>query len=163
MWKYKDEAGEQASLHDCRATHIGLEENSVRFHFTDGFWILPGTAHNPSETARKTTASALMLHLPDHHRDWTNMEVIRTKKKSNGKTVRLVEYHNLYWLARMVGAHNAELEFVGEYRKAGGRGRLYECCLWVKKPPYHIECRMEFDMVQKIEYCWNEINPERIW
>ena len=40
MWKYREEAEKQVSLHDCRATYMVADEHRILMEFADGFWML---------------------------------------------------------------------------------------------------------------------------
>jgi len=161
MWKHREEAEEQISLHDCRVTHIITEEDRILMGFADGFWLIQKTAYNPAENTLKTTRSQLVFHLDPQYADEAEIAVFRQKQLRGKKWVAVREYRDLKWLMTMINQHGAQMEIIDEYGRYGNR--LYRCILRMKKPAYRVECEVELPTIRRIEYCWNEIDPERIW
>ena len=160
MWKYRDEAENQISLHDCRATQITVGENKICMGFADGFWILSNTLYNPSGETLKTTRSQITFYLNTQYADEVEIAVFR-RKQLRGKKISVREFRNLAWLMKMVNGNGAQLEFIDEYQNYGDR--LYRGYLKAKRPPCSLECEIEIPWIEKIEYCWNEIDPENVW
>lgn len=160
MWKHREEAEEQISLHDCRATQITVEENRICMGFADGFWMIQNTAHNPSGETIKTTRSQVVFYLDQQNADEAEVAVFR-RKQLKGKKIAVREVRNLAWLIKMVNGQGVQLEFVEAYRQCSDR--LYKGYLYAKRPPYWLECELVIPRIEKIEYCWNELDPENIW
>ena len=161
MWKYREEAEKQISLHDCRATYMIADEHRICMEFADGFWMLPQTEYNPSKEVLKTNKSQLIFHLNSQYAEEAEITVFRRKQLRGKKWVAVREYKDMKWLMKMINQQGAQLEVIDEYERY--IDRLYRCGLCMKNPPYRLECEVEIPVIQKIEYCWNEIDPENVW
>lgn len=161
MWTHREEAEDQISLHDCRATRITAAENRICMGFADGFWLIQNTAHNPSGETIKTTRSQVVFYLNPQCADEAEVTVFRRKQLRGKKKIAVREFRDLAWLMKIVNGQGVQLEFVEAYRQHSDR--LYKGYLYAKRPPYWLECEIEIPWIEKIEYCWNEIDPENIW
>ncbi|MBQ2955050.1 MAG: hypothetical protein IJE08_01165 [Clostridia bacterium] len=62
---------------------------------------------------------------------------------------------------KMINQKGAQLEIIYEYGYY--RRRLYICDLILRHPTDRMECQVEIPAIQKMECCWNEIDPKRVW
>lgn len=157
MWKNADKnVNHSISLHDCRATSMSVQEHALLFHFDDGFWVSPTDKRNPFGNIVRTDKSEIQLvrfevsdiHIFKEVRVFHRM--VSTKRVSFSLEKLMANINSGKW----------ELEFVYEYH--AHKGVLYQCWIWMKQPPYHMECQIVIDC-EEIEYHWNNLCEDRTW
>lgn len=135
-------------LHDRRATGLVIYGQRPEFTFDGGFTLTPKTALNPQASCVDTGRAALAFteaetefHIHREHRLFRRT-VLTTRKKITLKQ-----------LAEKLNSGRWELEFIHEYY--GYNSAFYNCCIWQRHKPYHIECQLDV-YCEDIEYLWDD-------
>ena len=153
MYKYNDHNNSNFSLHDCRVKHISYKNDILSFIFHEGFWVLPNTIYNKTNNVVCTDTSQIDFKIIDN-----DIDIYVFKERKNGTIIR--EEWNLDKFIDDVNYGKYELEFINEY--IGYKSRLYKCCIWFDREPYHYEC----EIVLRIEndtYMWNHLKYDHIF
>ena len=157
LWKHSDKnENNEISLHDCRTTQVLTKDNDLYFKFDDGFWILKSNGNNPYAKTLRTDASQLKLCNFDVSNIYVFHEFHLFRRLISIKRVSL----NLEALMDNINSGKWELEFLYEYHTY--HGVLYQCCIWSKRKPYHMEAQLIIDC-ESIEYFWNNLCEDKPW
>lgn len=134
MYKYIDNVDDNISLHDCRASHISVNDGAVSFVFDNGFLVGANHKLNPYEEPMYTDKSDIRFYLLS--KDTKNDIMIYIFTNESGRTFR--EECSLEDFMSMINSGSAELEFLYSYK--GYQSVVFECWLWFDEEPYHKEC-----------------------
>lgn len=129
-------------LHDCRTNKIDINDNSITFHFPDGFYYIE-EPKDPQKT--ENCDAAMTCHLLENE-----ISAVVFRKNLFGKIVRED------WSDRFAAAVNSgeiEFEFVYTYRSY--QSILFKGYVWRNKKPWSRECEIEF-RTDEITYEWSE-------
>lgn len=152
-----NETNEQfLSLHDCRADRVELHEGVLSFFFPDGIRIGPNHSDNPTGETVRTDVACVDFPLLTGEMDDLCIFVFRDI--SRFLTIR--QEWSVEKLMQELGTKKCELEFISVYD--GYMERLYTCCLWQEKKPYHRDCQLLITTKQPV-YRWNTLRPEQEW
>ena len=157
-YQHIDESDFHITLHDCRADTISLSENTLTFHFSDGFWISSEHAHNHLGQTVRTDPAEVRFRLCEDEMcgDVVKLHVFTEKK--HGKAIR--KTWNLKKLMKKINSGQYQLEFMYVYK--GYLTVLYDCLLWSKKKPWFRECELRIP-TEHADFCWNNLLPDRQW
>lgn len=161
MWKFVEtDAYDSISLHDCRTADIRMEGNDLIVQFPDGFWITPVSRYIDHHTALKTGPAQLRIFGFDVEEVIDRVYLFKTVRLFRRPLFcRRIDLEPEAFL-KLVNDGKHELEFLWEFHRPG-KG-LYQCWLWKKGHGMEAECQFEIT-AKRIEYCWNEILPDREW
>lgn len=160
-WKYREEnAFDKIILHDCRSDSIRAEGDRLVINFPDGFWLLPASGYIDNDVPLKTGPAQLQIQGLAGYCPLDSVDLFKTtylfRKPVLCRRIRMDAPDFL----KRINDGNHELEFLWEYHRPGNA--LYQCWLWQKDNRVEAECQMELT-VQSIQYCWNEVLPDRKW
>lgn len=133
------------SLHDCRADKIQYDEQYIKFHIPDGFYIIQD---KKDPASAESFNAEVTCHFADKYEDHFSVSVFR--KNVFGKIIRED------WTDRFVSEINSGrfvFEFVYTYRSY--HGVLFKGYIWQDRKPWWKECEIELK-VDEITYSWDE-------
>lgn len=157
MWKNSSQNKQNfISLHDCKATNITIQEDHLFFEFDDGFWISPIAESNPFGYTAKTDKSEIQLI----QFNVSNIYIFKEFRLLRRPVIIKRDSLDLEKLMANINCGKWELEFINEYHAR--KDVLYQCCIWTKQRPYHMDCQIELDC-DAIEYHWNDLRKDRPW
>lgn len=145
---------QKLTLHDCRADRMELREGVLSFFFPGGIRLVPAHPDNPTDVAVRTGPARVDFPLLTGEADDISVCVFR----------RLCWFLTVSqeWpvekLADVIGEGKCELEFITRFDSYVER--LYECCLWQERKPYHRDCQNKITTKLPV-YRWNEIRMDR--
>ncbi len=155
MYQFIENSDRSISLHDCRATAVGLNGNVLSFTFADGICIGKRHPRNTYGKTMMTGQAQVDFILPQDDHPESNFTCYVFFKKKN-KTVRKV--FSIEKLARKMREKGHTLEFLYAYK--GHDSIIYECVMWRKKKPYSRECQLVITPAGT-SYSWNELRPDK--
>lgn len=161
-FRYRETDERFLTLHDCRADQAMINDGVLSFVFPDGIFIAPDHPDNPTGKMVRTGLARVDFpllrgaqHIGNVWEEWEDVSVYVFRKLWFGLSIRqewsLVRL--LYWLNTRKG----ELEFISRYE--GYMDRIYECCLWQDKRPYHRDCQLLITTKQPA-FRWNDWGQE---
>ena len=159
MWKnIVENAFEDIILHDCVAQNAELLDNTLSLHFKNGFWLIPENRLNKSDTILATKESCVKFC--DILDDSFECQVYQHFKIFGKYAFSRRNYIDLDKFIGKLNSGEWKLEFVEEYKQ--WKHYFYSGFIETKK------CQSKFEfsislLCEKIEYCWNEENKERVW
>ena len=161
MWKFTEQnAYDSISLHDCRADRIERDGNDLLFHFPDGFWITPVSPHIDHDSPLKTGSAMVRVC---GQGDWEPLDSVDLYKMIRilGKEILCCRIRlDAADFLNIINDGKHELEFITEYHN--GVSALYQCWLWRKDRGVVGDCQLEM-VIERVEYCWNDILPDHEW
>ena len=161
MWKFTEQnAFDSISLHDCRADKIELDGNDLILHFSDGFWITPASSYIDHDTPLKTGPAQVRIHSLGPFPALDSIDIHRPIRLFGKELICRRCQPDAEDFLKLVNAPEFELEFINEYRNSVST--LYECWIWRKGRGMFAECQFR-TVFKSVEYCWNEILPDREW
>ena len=153
------------TLHDCRADQAMIDGGVLSFIFSDGIRIAPNHTQNPTGEVVRTGVARVDFPLLTGAQDqwnvrdeWEDVTIYVFRKLWFGVTIR--QEWSLFKMLHYLNRRKGELEFISRFD--GYMERIYECCLWQKKRPYHRDCQLKITTKPPV-YRWNEIREEREW
>lgn len=155
MYKYSDnnEKGD-ISLHDCRATKIEKNNDSLLFVFKEGFWVSECNRNNYNKKLSYTDESEVKFKMLDEDIESGITIYVFTDIDEENKTIRESIPFNIF--VEQINS-GMELEFLYEYKCY--RSFIFECWLWFDEEPYYKEC-MIIIFADEITYSWNTLYVE---
>lgn len=142
------------SLHDCRATKIETDPNSLRLVFPDGVWLLKDNSLNTvGETVRTGRAEVTLKDF--EFGAFTVYKPVRFFGKTLFTFCREV---SLEALRESVNRTKQTLEFVDDFENADSH--LFRVMLWQKQKWY--ECFLKVRYTD-VEYHFDSIEKDRVW
>lgn len=158
QFRYQDTDEQFLTLHDCRADQAMINGGVLSFVFPDGIRITPNHPENPTGKVVRTGPARVCFpllngaqHIGNVWDDWEDVSVYVFRKLWFGLTIR--QEWSLFKLLYWLNTRKGELEFISRYD--GYLDRIYECCLWQKKRPYHRDCQLMISVKQPV-FCWND-------
>lgn len=157
MWKHRENNSDKIiSLHDCRATRMIVESDSLFLEYEDGFWCLPTNKNNSSDNAFRTDLSQIEISKFEIQNIY-----LFNEKRLFGRLISTKRIDiSLEMLTQKINSGQWQLEFLYEYH--GFNEVLYHCWIWMNKKPYHKECQITI-MYNDIKYLWNNICEDKPW
>lgn len=142
------------SLHDCRATKIETDPNSLRLIFPDGVWLLEDNSLNTvGKTVRTGRAEVTLKDF--EFGAFTVFKPVNFFGRSLFSACREV---SLEALRESVNSGKRTLEFVDDYENADSH--LFRVMLWKKQK--WSECFLEV-IYTDAEYHFDRIEKDRVW
>ncbi len=159
MWKNcVESAHEHISLHDCVVNYVEFSDDVLSLTLNEGFWMLADSKYNScGETVRTDKSTINFIEFDEQ------MSVLYLFKRHYifGKrlctTRKKVELKKVY---EKINKGEWELEFNEQYHSF--HRTLFFGGVTTKKKIWEFEFQMVIDC-DKIEYCWNNICPDRKW
>lgn len=149
------------TLHDCIAEKVYLQDGVLVFEFPDGFWIGPEHPDNPYNECLRTDKARVEFVLENGEEydvfAWLH---VQENPKSRKKTVRNWE---IAQLIKNVNSGKCAYEFIEHYintqsptdnvieGELRGEGKLNFSQCWLRI------------WATKVNYCWNNVLPDRPW
>ena len=146
----------EISLHDCKATQISIDGNTLSFTFDDGFWVINDNTYNDNKLHKSDQAVMHTLLIDDKYLDSITIYVFHQKKQN--KAIRMEI--SLDELMQRVNSKRASLEFLYLYK--GFQSYIFECQLNSSKKPYFHECVIQI-RTDHLSYDWNNVLKDRVW
>ena len=147
---------EDISLHDCKATQIDMDGNTLSFTLDDGFWVLKENPYNDNKLHKSDQAVMRATLLEDRHFDSVTIYIFRQKNKDKAIRTEI----SLDELLQRVNSKRAALEFLYLYK--GFQSYIFECQLNGSKKPWRQECVIQI-RADHLSYDWNHILKDRVW
>ena len=147
--------GKELSLHDCVADKILLENKTLRFFLSDGFWVTPHHRKNFSDRIVRTDASVVSFSIEDY--DDIMVRVFR-RHRYLWLRKNCVEFWDMKQLATAVNRGNCTIEFITQYRT--DYEQMWYCAIRSKKKPYYRECQLHLPNTNAVYY-WNNLCLDR--
>ena len=161
MWKYSElNVFDSISLHDCRAERMELDGDDLVIYFPDGFWITPASPYIDHDTPLKTGSAQVRIQSPGPFPALDSIDIHRPIRLFGKELLCRRFQPEAEDFLKLINAPAFELEFINEYRNSVSA--LYECWIWRKGRGMFAECQFH-TVFQNVEYCWNEILPDREW
>lgn len=161
MWNYMEtDAYDSISLHDCRTEDIHMDGNDLIINFPDGFWITPVSEHIDHDRPLKTGPAQVRIYGFDIEEVIQRVYLFKTTWLFRKPLFCCRNDMEPEAFLKLVNDGKHELEFLWEFHRPGNG--LYQCWLWKKDHGMEAECQLEIT-AKRIEYCWNEVLPDREW
>lgn len=149
--------GKEILLHDCMADNIAYKNNSLRFFFSDGFWVTPHHQENLSDKILRTDASEVIFSVKEIN-DITLQVFTRNRWLWFRKIS--VEIWNMERLITLINSGKCTIEFITQYRTFGEQ--MWHCAIRSNKKPYYRDCQL-FLPDTKASFYWNNLCINREW
>lgn len=159
MWKNCIEnAYEHISLHDCIANKIEFADNMLELSFGDGFWVLADSKYNPYGETLHTDESK--LNFIDFDGEMSVCYIFKRHYLFRKRICTTRKKIKLEMLFEKVNVGEWEIEFNEQYHSY--RRKLFFGSVSTKKKIWAFDFQLVIDC-ENMEYCWNNICPDRKW
>ncbi len=144
-------------IHDCKATCISFDSQTLIFSFDDGFWILNDNSFDDNKL-HKSGRSVMSVSLIEDN-CIKSIEIYIFQKKRRKTICRELSIDQLI---AMVDSGHTEIEFLYMYKGTQSYSYIFECCLWSRKRSRTQKCIIRL-YTSKITYGWNEVLQDKVW
>ena len=142
------------SLHDCRATKIETDLNSLRLLFPDGVWLLKDNSLNTVGKIVRTGKAEVTLK--DFEFDsFTVCKPVRLIRKTLLTVCREVSFEKL---RENINGGKWSVEFIDDFKSGGSH--LFRVMLWQKNKWYNCLFEMRYE---GISTRFDGVQQDRVW
>ncbi len=159
MWKNcVESAYEHISLHDCVANGVEFSDGVMSLSLDDGFWMLADSKYNFCGEKVRTDKSK--INFIDFEENLSVFYVFKRHYLFGKRLCTTRKKLELKILFDKINSGEWEIEFNEQYNAF--HRVLFFGGVTTKKKIRAFEFQMVIDC-EKMEYCWNNICPDRKW
>lgn len=156
-YKYNTNCDKDIDLHDCKATDIAFDSQTLTFSFADGFWIINDSSFGDNKLHKSGQSIMSVLLIEDNYIKNVDIFIFQKKKRHTIRRQLSVDQ-----LMALVNSNYSEIEFLYVYKGTQSYSYVFECCLWNRKKTRVQDCIIRA-YASKITYSWNEVLQDRVW